>query len=53
MLDLTAIRAAALEDAARVCDEVRFTMGSDPVGATILATVAAVIRALAGRKEEG
>lgn len=46
MLDLAAIRAAALEDAARVCDNAQFTMGSDPVGATILATVAAAIRAL-------
>ena len=39
-------RAEERERCAKVCEAARFTMGADPVGATIVATVAAAIRAL-------
>ena len=41
-----AARAEERERCAKVCEAARFTMGADPVGATIVATVAAAIRAL-------
>ena len=42
----TLARAEERERCAKVCEAARFTMGADPVGATIVATVAAAIRAL-------